>query len=105
MPLWRLVDGDRCVESYCVEGSMATAGAAVERLVRVGLPARVDDLGVAALRSRDHPLVVPSFAGIGTPHDDPTVRALVAGIGLDSGADDIVAGVVDGIALAREADR
>jgi len=94
---WRI--GDRF--TYCVEGQVVTAGAAIQWL-KEGLGI-VDDAGqtssVADRASRDSGVwAVPAFQGLGTPDVRPQARALVGGLSRASGRGEIVRAVLEGVA-------
>ena len=95
LPLWRREGkGD----AFCLEGTVITAGAAVEWLVRAGLLASVDELDAQARGGARGVSFVPALAGLGTPWMADRARGRFDGIGLDTGAAEMVAAVVDGIA-------
>ncbi|MDZ7824941.1 MAG: FGGY family carbohydrate kinase [Gammaproteobacteria bacterium] len=95
LPLWRL---EELGSAWCLEGTLITAGAAVDWLVRVGLLESADQLDAVAGSARPGVLFVPALAGLGTPWMEDGVRARFDGIGLDTGPAQLVRGVVDGIA-------
>ncbi|MEE4361174.1 MAG: FGGY family carbohydrate kinase [Pseudomonadales bacterium] len=95
LPLWRRVGrGD----AFCVEGTVITAGAAVEWLLRTGVLESVEALDDLATAGRPGVIFVPALAGLGTPYLADRVRGRLDGLGLDTERADIVRGVVDGIA-------
>lgn len=98
LPLWSVPGDDGPVTSYCFEGSVLAAGAAVEWLVRVGALDAVDLLDDVAASGRLGPIVVPAFAGLGAPHDRPDARAAITGIGFDTTSADLVRATLLGIA-------
>jgi glycerol kinase len=101
--LWGLAEGRR----FCLEGTVPTAGAAVQWLR--------DGLGVISTAAECGPLaasvadsagvwVVPSFQGLGTPHMDPAGRAVIGGLSRGTTRAHIARAVLDGIAShTREA--
>lgn len=104
LPLWRLDRGSNSPsDQFCLEGSVNTAGAVIEWLVSVGLLYDVARIDEVVASSTDPVVFVPSLAGLGSPGLDPNARGLLASIGLDTTAADLVAGAVLGIA-ARVAD-
>jgi glycerol kinase len=68
---------------YVVEGSVFTAGAAVQWL-RDGLGLIADaaetETLAASLPGNDGVYLVPAFTGLGAPHWDPRARGLIAGL-------------------------
>lgn len=94
LPLWRIDDA----EPSCHEGSINAAGAVFEWLVRVGLLSSVAELDSLTIGGSPETLFLPALAGLGAPHHDGATRGLLTGIGLDTGADDIVGAAVLGIA-------
>ncbi len=107
LPMWRRAIDGAHVDEFMVEASAQTAGAAVEWLVSMGLLEAVDQLDAvcadAASDDGTGPVFVPALAGLGSPQQDPTARALLGGVGLDTRPADVVRAVVDGIA-SRVAD-
>lgn len=105
---WRL----RGRPSYCLDGQVYTAGAAVSWLQRVGLisaPADIDALGGGAPGAGD-PVFVPALAGLGAPLWAPRARGAWLGLSLATGRDEMVRAVAWGIAaqvasLARAVER
>ena len=101
--LWGLGEQRR----YCLEGTVMTAGAAVQWLR--------DGLGVIASAAECGPLAasvpdsggvwaVPALQGLGTPHMDPAARAVIGGISRGTTRAHIVRAVLEGIAYrTREA--
>lgn len=96
LPLWRLADG---ADAFCLEGSVNTAGAAIEWLLRLGLLDRAEDLDAVVGRAASTDVrFVPALAGLGSPFDREDVRASFTRLALDATRDDLVAAVVDGVA-------
>ena len=116
LPLWRRTVDGKLVEEYMVEGSILAAGSVIEWLVRVGLLASVDQLDAVAASAAASAAssssasssasgsasggveFVPSLAGLGSPHQNPQVRGVLSGIGLQTTAADIVWAAVNGLA-------
>ncbi|MDE0699399.1 MAG: hypothetical protein F4Y27_09410 [Acidimicrobiaceae bacterium] len=98
LPLWRRTVDGALVDEFLVEGSILTAGSVIEWLIRAGLLDRVEQLDEAAASGSPGIEFVPSFAGLGSPHQDPEARGAVRGIGLETTAADIVLGALTGIA-------
>jgi len=101
LPLWRRdspTAGTEPEDQFCLEGSVNTAGATIEWLVSVGLLADVASLDSVLAAASAPALLVPALSGLGSPGLDPTARGVMADIGLDTSAADIVSGAVLGIA-------
>lgn len=99
MPAWSRHDAPAdASESYIVEGSIQTAGAAIEWLVSIGVLAQIEDIDRLAAAGRDGVRFVPALAGYGSPRHDPDARAVLSGLGLDSGPPEIARAVLAGIA-------
>lgn len=93
---WRL--GGRA--SYCLDGQVYTAGAAVGWLERLGLirgPEEIDALAGEA-PAPGGPLFVPALAGLGAPLWEPRARGAWLGLSLASGRGELVGAVAWGIA-------
>lgn len=99
LPLWRLArPGDGVEDAFCHEGTVITAGAAVEWLERIGVLKAVSELDAMAAAGRPGVTFVPALAGLGTPYMIDQARGSFAGLGLDTGRNELVRAVVDGIA-------
>jgi glycerol kinase len=85
--------------TYCLDGQVYSAGTAVDWLVRMGLVSSAQELDRLA---RSAPvggvIFVPALSGLAAPYWAPQARAVLAGIGLETGAPTTVAAVLDGIA-------
>lgn len=93
---WRL-DGRA---TYCLDGQVYTAGAAVEWLRRVGLvedAMELDGLALAA-PARSDVLFVPALAGLAAPFWRPAAHAAFLGLSLATERADLARAVLDGIA-------
>jgi glycerol kinase len=94
---WRLSGAT----SYCLDGQVYTAGAAVGWLQRLGLisgPAELDALCGDSPPAVDAPVFVPALAGLAAPFWVPDARGGWTGLSLGSERADLVAAVVWGIA-------
>ncbi len=92
------VDG---TSTYCVEGSVVTAGAAVQWLRDgLGVLRSVADAGDAAesVTNAGGVWVVPAFQGLGTPLMEATARAMIGGLSRGSTAAHVVRALLEGIA-------
>ena len=96
--LWS-VDGQRL---FCLEGSVMTAGAAIQWLRDgLGIIGRAEETSALALSIPDSGgvWVVPAFQGLGTPYMDSAVRALIGGLSRGSTKAHVVRAVLEGIAF------
>ncbi len=93
---WRL----RGKTTYCLDGQVYTAGAAVSWLERLGMIAGASALD--ELRAGDGHgqavMFVPALAGLGAPFWSPDARAAWFGISLASTREDLIRAVLFGIA-------
>jgi glycerol kinase len=97
LALWELDSGAR---AFCLEGTVITAGAAIDWLVDLGLLARASDLDAAAARAPDADGVVcvPALQGLGTPLLDDRAHAILLGVTRGTRAEHIVRAVIEGVA-------
>lgn len=97
LALWQLGDGER---AFCLEGTVVTAGAAVDWLVSLGLAADGADVDRLArsVASTGGVAFVPALQGLGTPFLDDAARGLIAGLSRGSGAPELARAVLEGIA-------
>jgi glycerol kinase len=88
---------------YVLEGSVFTAGAAVqwlhEGLGILDSPGHVEELAAAAGHS-DGVTVVPAFTGLGAPHWNPGARGTIVGISRGTTAGHIAYATLESIALS-----
>jgi len=105
---WRLGG----VATYCLDGQVYTAGAAVTWLTRLGLLSRPEELDPLAASVADSGGVsfVPALAGLGAPHWRPAARGAFTGLSLSASRAHLARAVIEGIAasvalLARAAAR
>lgn len=97
LPLWRLPVGG---ESHCLEGHVATAGAALEWGVGLGLAPDVPALERLAMHVSDSAgvVAVPAFQGLGTPHALESARGLIGGLTRGSTAAELARALFEGVA-------
>jgi glycerol kinase len=97
LALWMLPDGSR---SFCMEGTVITAGAAVDWLVSVGLAPNAAEVDALAreVTSAEGVRFVPSFQGLGTPFLDDAATGLLGGLTRGAGRAQISRAVLEGIA-------
>ena len=97
--------------TYCLDGQVYTAGAAVQWLRSLGLLGadETPDQALGAAGSTGV-VFVPALAGLGAPQWRPAARGAFVGLSLATGRDDLLRAVVEGIAaqvttLARAVER
>jgi glycerol kinase len=91
---WRL--GGR--STYCLDGQVYSAGSAVSWLEELALIKEAADLDRISSDEGEAALFVPSLAGLGAPFWAPDARGGWLGLSLATSRDDLVRGVVWGIA-------
>jgi glycerol kinase len=96
LALWRFAGAD----AFCLEGSVITAGAAIDWLVGVGLLAEAGALDAAAGEAPGAEGVefVPALQGLGTPYLDPAARGLLGGLTRGTTRAHIARAAIDGVA-------
>ena len=95
---WRL----NGVPTYCLDGQVYTAGAAIGWLTDVGLlgeAAEIDPLAGSVPDSAGV-IFVPSLAGLGAPHWRPSARGAFLGLSLATTRAHLVRAVVEGLAAS-----
>ncbi len=103
---WRL-DGHL---TYCLDGQIYTAGAAVDWLKELGLLGDVTEFDRLAAGEPDELMFLPSLAGLGAPHWAPEARGAWVGLSLATSRADLLRATIEGIAahvavLARAMER
>jgi glycerol kinase len=95
---WRLAGQP----TYCLDGQVYTAGAAVRWLGEVGLLGDASELDVVGGSVPDSGGVtfLPSLAGLGAPHWRPDARGAFTGLGLASTRAHLIRAVIDGLAAS-----
>jgi glycerol kinase len=95
---WRLAGA----ASYCLDGQVYTAGAAVRWLGEVGLLAGAAELDAAGGSVPDSGGVtfLPALAGLGAPQWRPEARGAFLGLGLGTTRAHLIRAVVDGLAAS-----
>jgi glycerol kinase len=97
LSLWRLGDAADC---YCLEGTLITAGAAIDWLAAVGILTDATDLDRVAAEVPDSggAIFVPALQGLGTPYMQNRARGLLAGLTRGTNRAHIARAAIDGIA-------
>jgi glycerol kinase len=97
LALWELEHARR---AFCLEGTVITAGAAIEWLVDLGVLASAGDLDAVAARAPtpEGVVCVPALQGLGTPWLDSGARAILLGLTRGSRAEHVVRAMLEGIA-------
>ena len=95
---WRLAG----TPSYCLDGQVYTAGAALRWLGEVGLLADAAELDAVGGSVADSGgvLFVPALAGLGAPHWQPDARGAFLGLGLGTTRAHLIRAVIDGLAAS-----
>jgi glycerol kinase len=92
---WQLGDAT----SYCLDGQVYTAGAAVSWLKQLDLISEAADIDrMDGASSADDAVFVPSLAGLGAPFWAPEARGGWVGLSLATRREDLVRAVAHGIA-------
>jgi glycerol kinase len=91
---WRL----RGQTSYCIDGQVYTAAAAVRWITELGLITGAGQLDAAAAPASDGVLCVPALAGLAAPWWDSGATASFSGMTLSSGRGHLVRALLEGIA-------
>ncbi|MCX5737502.1 MAG: FGGY-family carbohydrate kinase, partial [Proteobacteria bacterium] len=83
-----------------LEGTVITAGAAIEWLVDLGLLASASDLDRVTARAptSEGVVCVPALQGLGTPWLEDGARAILLGLSRGSRTEHVVRAMIDGIA-------
>jgi glycerol kinase len=95
---WRLPG----TTTYCLDGQVYTAGAAVSWLTEAGIlagPAELDTVG-GTVPDGGGAVFVPALAGLGAPHWRPDARAAFLGLSLGTSRAHLVRAAIDGLAAS-----
>jgi glycerol kinase len=95
---WRLAGA----ASYCLDGQVYTAGAAVDWLVSAGIlagSAELDALG-GSVPDGGGVVFVPALAGLGAPHWRPDARGAFLGLTLGASRAHLIRAAIDGLAAS-----
>ena len=95
--LWELARSER---AFCLEGTVITAGAAVDWLTELGCLSTPAELDVLASRAdANHGVAfVPALQGLGTPHFDDGARGFVGGLTRGTRREELARALVEGLA-------
>jgi glycerol kinase len=95
---WRL----RGVPTYCLDGQVYTAGAAIGWLMQIGLLSEAAEIDALAGSVPDTAGVtfVPALAGLAAPHWRPSARGAFTGLSLAATRAHLVRAVIDGLAAS-----
>ena len=83
---------------FQLEGSVNSAGSAVDWACRL-TGQRLEDWTERPLDVESLPWVLPSFSGAAAPWWRPRARATISGLSLDTGPEEILGGVLAGVAM------
>jgi glycerol kinase len=95
---WRLAG----TPTYCLDGQVYTAGAAIRWLGEVGLlrdPGEIDEAG-GSVPDSGGVMFLPSLAGLGAPHWLPAARGAFLGLGLATTRAHLIRAVAEGLAAS-----
>ena len=95
---WRLAG----TPTYCLDGQVYTAGAAIRWLGEVGLlrdPGEIDEAG-GSVPDSGGVVFLPSLAGLGAPHWLPAARGAFLGLGLATTRAHLIRAVAEGLAAS-----
>ena len=95
---WRLAGAT----SYCLDGQVYTAGAAVDWLISAGVltgPQELDALG-GSVPDSGGVIFVPALAGLGAPHWRPDARGAFLGLTLGTSRAHLIRAAIDGLAAS-----
>ena len=97
LPLWSTPSGQI---SFCVEGTVITAGASIEWLCELGLLSAASELDTLAesVGGTDGVVFVPALQGLGSPFLDVRARGLLLGLTRGTAPGHIARAVLQGIA-------
>jgi glycerol kinase len=97
LALWTLADGTR---AFCLEGTVITAGTAVEWLVEVGVARDAAELSRLAESASSSGGVrfVPALQGLGTPYLDDVARGAFLGLSRAAGKAELARALFEGVA-------
>jgi glycerol kinase len=97
LALWTLADGTR---AFCLEGTVITAGTAVEWLVELGVARDAADLSRLAESASSSGGVrfLPALQGLGTPFLDDGARGAFLGLSRAAGKSELARALFEGIA-------
>ncbi len=95
---WRLAG----TATWCLDGQVYTAGAAIRWLSELGLlasAAELDPVG-SAVPDSGGVSFVPALAGLGAPHWRPAARGAFLGLGLGTTREHLIRAVIEGLAAS-----
>ena len=87
--------------TYALEGSIFTAGAAIQWLrdsMKVVENASQTEKIAASINDNHGVYLVPAFTGLGAPHWDPDARGLLCGLTMDAGREHLVRAALESVA-------
>jgi len=95
---WRLAGAT----SYCLDGQVYTAGAAVDWLRTAGIltdPRELDEIG-GSVADSGGVIFLPALAGLGAPHWRPAARGAFLGLALGTSRAHLIRAAIDGLAAS-----
>jgi glycerol kinase len=97
LALWWMADGTR---AFCLEGTVISAGSAIDWLVEMGVARDAAELSglASSAASSGGVTFVPALFGLGTPFMDDTARGALMGITRGSGRAELARAAFEGVA-------
>jgi glycerol kinase len=97
LALWSLSDGTR---GFCLEGTVITAGSAVDWLVELGVARDASELSrlASATQSSGGVSFIPALQGLGSPYLDDVARGAFLGLSRASGKGELARALFEGLA-------
>ena len=97
LALWWLADGTR---AFCLEGTVITAGSAIDWLVELGITRDAAELSLlaASVPTAGGVAFVPALQGLGTPFLDDAARGALLGLTRGSGRAELARAALEGVA-------
>ena len=84
--------------TYCFDGQVYTAASAIRWMQQLGFISHAADLDHVSAQDSGGVLSVPALAGLGAPWWRPDAKAVVVGMTLSTGPEQLVRAVLEGIA-------
>jgi glycerol kinase len=89
--------------SYAIEGSIFSAGSAIEwakNLLKINSYQKFEEMAINAKNLTS--ILVPAFAGLGSPYWDPDARGIIAGINYSTGRNEMARMAYESVAYQVE---
>jgi len=85
--------------TYALDGGIFSAGSALEWLREMAFFQLFSEIDPLAKKAKSPPLCLPAFSGLAAPYWDRMISASWIGMNLSTSREDLIASVLDGIAL------